>query len=280
MNDTLTKAYELIESEQMSQAREILESFLAHERNNADAWWLYAHAVPNIDEAQTALANVKRIAPNYPGVDELIEQMNVRLAQIGEGAQIQQFDSYPTEIEDEAFEPDFDDLDAPNDDFDFEDDELEPEIVERAPWTRYLVYVLILVLVLFAGFILLFGRGNDDNDENTSTNVVNTTPPFTETTEEPFVASSASFLENLSQNFELASSDIELKQTQLGETAFVVFCSDVEAFRQVITDAVIAMGEVSANLDTNAIGIRIIDCTTGEPLNTLVVETSVAQQYA
>ncbi len=153
MNDTLTKAYELIESEQMSQAREILESFLAHERNNADAWWLYAHAVPNIDEAQTALANVKRIAPNYPGVDELIEQMNVRLAQIGEGAQIQQFDSYPTEIEDEAFEPDFDDLDAPNDDFDFEDDELEPEIVERAPWTRYLVYVLILVLVLFAGFI-------------------------------------------------------------------------------------------------------------------------------
>lgn len=284
MNDTLTRAYELIEAEQMSQARDILESFLARERNNADAWWLYAHAVANIDEAQTALANVKRIDPNYPGVDALIEQMNDRLAQMGEGSQIQEFTESPVEIEDEDFEPDFDDLDLPEDDFDDldfdEDDDPEPEIVERAPWMRYLMYGLILVLLLIAAFILLFGRDvGDDSVDVTPTGVASMPTPEETASPLPFTAASVTLIEALADEFELASDELEMQQTQFGETSFVVICSDAAEFRDVLTDAMMTIGESNATISTIAVGVRIINCATDEPLNTIVVETVAIQQF-
>lgn len=284
MNDTLSRAHELIEADQMSQAREILESFLARERNNADAWWLYAHAVANIDEAQTALANVKRIAPDYPGVDDLIVQMNDRLAILGEGSQIQEFPEGDIELEDDAFEPDFDDIDFPEDEFDLDfdeedDDDPEPEIVEYSRWQIFAVIGLVLIIAVVAIIILLSGNGR--KDEPVSVDLTPTTVAGVPTSQptEPFVAASVTLLDVLN-SFDLESNEIDIVETQLGQTSFVSICADSATFRDTLTNALITIGRSNITVDTDGIGVRLIDCTSNQTLNSIVVPSSSVQAFS
>ncbi len=76
-NDTqsaLNRAYELVEAGKYDEARAILEPMLTSESDNADLWWIYAHAVRDANAGRDALENVLRIDPNYPGAPELLEQ--------------------------------------------------------------------------------------------------------------------------------------------------------------------------------------------------------------
>ena len=61
----LSRAHELVESGQLDEARAIVEPILAADQNNADAWWIYAHAVTDSDQGRNALENVLRIDPNF-----------------------------------------------------------------------------------------------------------------------------------------------------------------------------------------------------------------------
>ncbi len=72
MDSALSRAYALVEDGKLDEARAILEPILATDRNNADAWWVYAHAVETPQEGRNALQNVLRIAPDYPGAAELM----------------------------------------------------------------------------------------------------------------------------------------------------------------------------------------------------------------
>jgi predicted Zn-dependent protease len=67
----LSRAYELVEAGKPDEARTVLEPILVNDRDNADAWWIYAHAVSDPNEARHALGNVMRVNPNYPGAAEL-----------------------------------------------------------------------------------------------------------------------------------------------------------------------------------------------------------------
>lgn len=67
----LSRAYELVEAGKPDEARTVLEPILVNDRDNADAWWIYAHAVSDPNEARHALSNVLRINPNYAGAAEL-----------------------------------------------------------------------------------------------------------------------------------------------------------------------------------------------------------------
>lgn len=78
---SLSKAYELIEAERLEDARVVLEPILAQERNNADAWWLYAHAVTDSKEAQTALRNILQIKPDYPGASQLLQKLTRKIGE-------------------------------------------------------------------------------------------------------------------------------------------------------------------------------------------------------
>src|SRR5690606_33000385 len=71
----LAQAYELIESERLAEAEALLKPIVAAEPDNADAWWLYAHAVTDPGEARLALNNVLRIDPGYPGADDLLDSL-------------------------------------------------------------------------------------------------------------------------------------------------------------------------------------------------------------
>jgi hypothetical protein len=68
----LSRAYELVEAGKPEEARTVLEPILINDRDNADAWWIYAHAVTDPTEARHALGNVLRVNPNYPGAAELM----------------------------------------------------------------------------------------------------------------------------------------------------------------------------------------------------------------
>jgi hypothetical protein len=81
-NQVLTQAYELIESEHLVEAKALLTPILETEKDNADAWWLYAHAVQDVEAAQEALRNVVRIDPNYPGVNDLLKASETLLAPV------------------------------------------------------------------------------------------------------------------------------------------------------------------------------------------------------
>lgn len=70
----LSRAFELVEAGRYDEARSLLDPILVADKNNADAWWIYAHAVTSPEEGTTALENVLRINPRYPGAQELLRQ--------------------------------------------------------------------------------------------------------------------------------------------------------------------------------------------------------------
>jgi hypothetical protein len=80
-DERLSKAFRLIEADELSAARAILDGVLAGEPDNADAWWLYAHAVSDPADAQRALDNVLRIDPMYPGAAELAQELGMVAAE-------------------------------------------------------------------------------------------------------------------------------------------------------------------------------------------------------
>lgn len=209
----LSRAFDLIEADQLSEARIILEPLLAQDVDNADAWWLYAHAVEDRDRARDALNNVLRIDPDYAGAQELLRATE---GQSGQGIaplpKPQRGDDAPIDIDsllnddDDEF-PDFDDADdfafaKPTDTGkDQDDDELDDfdlyddDDRERNP--RQMLYrllaILALVLVLLLVFIVINPFGGDDDDESEATNTPQAVAGVEETdepnleTEEPVV---------------------------------------------------------------------------------------------
>lgn len=64
MSEQLDKAYELIKAGQNSEAINILEDAIRADRNNEDAWWLFANASDEPEAKRNALNNVLRLSDN------------------------------------------------------------------------------------------------------------------------------------------------------------------------------------------------------------------------
>ncbi len=71
-SSALQQAYTRIQNEDLAGARDLLDDYLITHPNDADAWWLYAHAVDDPLEAQNALRTVLRLRPDYPGARDLL----------------------------------------------------------------------------------------------------------------------------------------------------------------------------------------------------------------
>lgn len=76
LNTRLSQAYGLIEADDLGEAVALLKPILAENPNNADAWWLYAHAVDDADDARAALSTVLSLDPNYPEAQRLLELLD------------------------------------------------------------------------------------------------------------------------------------------------------------------------------------------------------------
>ena len=126
----LEQAYMLIEAQKLGEARHILETVLKQDNNSADAWWLYAHAVDNPQQAVIALENVVRLDSTNIEATSLLVTARQK-ANIGVGG---------------------------DDDFDFDDENLAPLQEPEEDDTRrrsFIIFGVIIGLVALGLIILL-----------------------------------------------------------------------------------------------------------------------------
>ncbi len=155
----LKQAFSLIEAGNLEDAKAILRPILESDKDNADVWWLYSHAVTDTDTARLALNNVLRIEPHYPDARDLLNQLEVNQSS-------EQFDDDILDIDkDPEFIPampssipgikpilpgskvsDIDDL--PDDIFDDGED-------EEAFYRRPLFYMPLLTILLVAALVIV-----------------------------------------------------------------------------------------------------------------------------
>lgn len=76
INSVLSQAYGLIEADQLADAVALLKPMLAEHPSNADAWWLYAHAVTDVDDARAALQTTLQLDPQYPEAQRLLMMLD------------------------------------------------------------------------------------------------------------------------------------------------------------------------------------------------------------
>ena len=279
-NRSLTMAYELIEAEKLSEARSTLEPLLSANKDDPNIWWLYVHAAEDPAAAKTALQNVLRLDPKYPGADQLAQQL--------EGVS--------------GSKTDIDDLDF--DAFDLDDaDEDKSESSRRELLMRSLMAVLIVVILVVV-VVVAFSPGDDEPDVEPTTGaqvaVTNTmwavasVPTATEITPTPPEAtilptdtsdgSQSEFQEIIDAlaDFELYGEMIEVVETDQGMTLLALVCMNSdESLRTTMDDAMLAITGESATLvmDVDAFGVRLIDCDSEETFNTIIVTMTSAAEY-
>lgn len=68
----LNLAFEKVEAGNLDEAVALLKPVLDADPDNADAWWIYTHAVSDPQDARRALQNVLRLSPDYPGAADVL----------------------------------------------------------------------------------------------------------------------------------------------------------------------------------------------------------------
>lgn len=304
----LEQAYQLIEAGQLGEARGVLEGVLAKNQNSADAWWLYAHAVEDPQQAVKALENVKRLDPTNNDVNALLQTAR---QQAGVEA-------------------------SPDEDFDidFDDDDLSP-VADDAPddgrRRTFIILGAIVGLVLLGVIILIASpRGGDKpattpdgtfvsqgiNPTATTGVIVNQTPivistatssvvdvlatsdviqvatPNTDTSQiiptntatVPVTneISVEAFLASLSMDYP-TNGTTETVETVLGATLLVPMCTvRGDTHTQLIPSAMNGLSQHINQLPSDyvGVGVRFLDCSTNETINVMVVPSLSALEYA
>ncbi|MEL7233561.1 MAG: hypothetical protein AAGK74_03630, partial [Chloroflexota bacterium] len=153
----LTKAYELIEANQIDEAREMVQPLLDDHPDDPDVWWVYAHSVTDPAEAQRALERVRALdAGAYPEVDGLLNELKLDEPAKPGGIRRLQPPPPPTiPTETDSFDDDFE-----GDDFDDELD-FEPASDEtRSSRGRFpIIAAVVGVLAIAAVLLVLFASG-------------------------------------------------------------------------------------------------------------------------
>lgn len=181
ISQVLTDAFNLIEADQLQEARNILQPLRATEQNNPDFWWVYAHAVEDPQQAQDALDRLTELDPGYPGAADLIAQLQPMQPtptisdNIGMTGGIRRLSSNTAssklstdDVDDilSSLDNDSDDLNGDDLDFDFDSTtsgsgRSNEQVANRSRFIRIGGIAAIAVL-LVAVVALLLGGGNDD----------------------------------------------------------------------------------------------------------------------
>lgn len=304
----LEQAYQLIEAGQLGEARGVLEGVLAKNQNSADAWWLYAHAVEDPQQAVKALENVKRLDPSNAEANNLL-QMARQQAGI-------------THTSDDDF------------DIDFDDDELAPVADDDTPDDNrrrtFIILGAIIGLVLLGVIIFIASpRGGDQpattpegtfvsqgvNPTATTDAITNQTPIVISTATSSVVdslptsdvlntptpnvntvqiiptntftvpvtseVSVEAFLALLSVDYP-TNGTTETVETVLGATLLVPMCTvRGDTHTQLIPNAMNGLSQHINQLPSDyvGVGVRFLDCSTNETINVMVVPSVSALEY-
>ncbi|NJL57233.1 hypothetical protein HC928_20405 [bacterium] len=172
VNGRLSRAFELIEADQLKEAREILEPLLTSQRDNPDVWWLYAHAIEDIAPAEEALQRVMALDPNYPGAGSLAESIEtLKISKVALDGSLDDLDVDDFINDDVMFEGDksvIQDTSAKAGVQNDADDVEEAASVQQILWRLALPALLIAALVFVFVILNPFG-GEDEESEPTPT---------------------------------------------------------------------------------------------------------------
>lgn len=79
LDQGLKSVYDLIKDGQLDTARTIIVPMLENHPDSPDVWWLYAHALTNVEQAQMALYRVLQIDPEYPEARSLLDKLEMQI---------------------------------------------------------------------------------------------------------------------------------------------------------------------------------------------------------
>lgn len=311
--DALERAYELIETNRLDEAKAVLKPILETEKDNPDAWWLYAHAVDDPETARIALNNVLRLDSSYPEAKNLLKKLD-------QGAlDADTFESGTAFHKEPSFLPsapptlpglskappiddDDDDIDF-SDDFDDEEEEEESQFSRRGVIIAAIIGALLLVGALAIVIIRPFANQPNATASPRATSPVVVLDPTVETTPvdissiptatpitAPSQESSLTLTEDTTTSlvsvleaFDVLPANLAIATTDLGDTLVVDVCSQQgselrEKLPQVMET--LANNHELYESVAQAVGARMVDCETNSPLIALGVPLSDAVDYA
>ena len=286
----LHEAYELIEAEKHDEAQAILKPFLEENPDNADAWWLYAHAVTDAETGRMALNQVLRIDDSYQEAQTLLTQLDEN-----SGSDFGAIETPPGLPEDsdmvQAGALDQDDLAG----FSLEDTgpifgdrvvEAEAQESGRGGLRFILMALLLIVVVVVAAILVVNPFAPADTTEATS----QPTPQATSVAQQDTPTSEAVMLEALPaletvsdeanssvtavlSDFDLVEQGIGTSETSMGNTLLASICTTGGTFRDDLSGSMDALAAVSDGVadDVGALGVAFIDCESDRLLRIIAV---------
>ncbi|MDW8172558.1 MAG: hypothetical protein RML73_08750 [Anaerolineae bacterium] len=75
VEQTLDRAYQLIENNQLGEAERLLQGLLPQHEANPDLWWLMAHATKDAKRGQEALNKVLSLAPERQDAKDILQSL-------------------------------------------------------------------------------------------------------------------------------------------------------------------------------------------------------------
>jgi hypothetical protein len=299
VDDVLTKVFALIENDEQHEALAILQPMLKDNENNADVWWLYAHAVSDAGEAQRALNKVSSIDPTYPGAATLKVSLEKRFpdfaASTGGIRPLAGHTPSPT-IPDTL--PDLpgehDDLGADSDDWAVDDwddtSDIDFEGVDTLPSKKrrrlIIPFAIIVIVILIVALVAIIGLGGTPQAKPTPTAAVQAQAPtktlvptmtVVPTDEVPVQQGDFTTLHSALADFNVPEDGIEIVETSLGNTLSITACEDRNALAEIM-DISVREGLTAAS-DVEAIGVRIGDCKVESSMRTVGVLITDVIEY-
>mgnify|MGYP005847324543 CR=1 FL=1 len=299
LQDTLASAYELIESDRLDEARALLKPILAEDIDNADAWWLYVHAVDDPETARTALNNVLRIDHDYPGATALMNTLER---------------AYPSGATTTVTEPDLFAVDAPvsldlADDLDLGEDDIDlgqeldfPETIEKESAAleaerkqgpnrlMWLLLLIVLIVVIIGLLLLLSTSGAGEQPATVPTAAIDIPTEDSQSFLVPTEAADTTVADEGSLMLETALTGVNvvaestgIENTSLGQTVLASVCTTAgDELRVALSDSMEAVSQAAAQMDNtaDAAGVRLVDCETQTVLRVIAGPLEAAAQYA
>lgn len=282
---TLVRAYELIEEDRLDEAEALLKPILDQEPANVDAWWLYAHAVSDPETARTALNRVLELDGSYEGAQELLVQLDDNYAGIPAAETRRTAIATPSTLpnlpdDDDVDSPDFlADLDEAREavarfDDDFSLDDIEeagpdtPPPGRRFPVIPLVAGLLVIVLIVIVLLMNPFGDGSPaapTEQAAVPTETIVVTSPTPETEIQTAITGDTEAIVQALSAFEVVEGTVVTVVTSLGSTQLAGICTSSETMRETLDSAMISISQVSDVVGTgiDAIGVTLVDCNNG-----------------
>lgn len=308
--DGLQQAYNLIEAGDLENARRILRPILENEKGNPDAWWLYVHAVNDVESARLALNNVLKIDRHYPEAFELmqkLEKQSLRTEELTDNLIIEpSFVSSSLSDSSNMSKIGIDSTVASPrttlvSDLDTAENKSEPVIDSEPFYRRPLFFIPVIALVLFGALAMVILKPFVGNQSSTSATAIVEQGPLIDATttidtaillstqqsllpdQTPTIENSLKSLYPALQQFNIPSDGISVLDTDLGRSGMVDICTKPggELRETLIQVMKILAREHEIYADrVEAIGTRMLDCENGRTLLIVGVPVESAISYA